>query len=84
VLVVVGDTGAGMTQEFIRTRLFRPFSSTKTSGMGIGSYESSQYVKELGGGIDVQSEVGQGSVVTLSMPMFDMRTGSDLRLAGGA
>ncbi len=84
VLVVVGDTGAGMTQEFIRTRLFRPFSSTKTSGMGIGSYESSQYVKELGGGIDVQSEVGQGSVVTLSMPMFDMRTGSDLRLAHGA
>jgi putative PEP-CTERM system histidine kinase len=84
VQVVVGDTGAGMTQEFIRTRLFRPFSSTKTSGMGIGSYESSQYIKELGGGIDVKSEVGQGSVVTLSMPMFDMRTGSDLRLADGA
>ena len=34
------------------TRLFKPFSSTKTTGMGIGSYESFQYVRELGGRID--------------------------------
>ncbi|MDP1902417.1 MAG: PEP-CTERM system histidine kinase PrsK [Rubrivivax sp.] len=81
-LVVVGDTGAGMSQEFIHTRLFRPFNSTKSSGMGIGSYESAQYIKELGGGIEVKSEVGQGSVVTLAMPLFDLRTASDLRLTG--
>ena len=84
VLVEVGDTGAGMTQEFIQTRLFRPFNSTKGSGMGIGSYESFQYIKELGGTIDVKSEVGQGSVVTLLMPLFDLRTGSDLRAQGAA
>ena len=81
-MVVVGDTGAGMSQEFMQNRLFRPFSSTKTSGMGIGSYESFQYVKELGGSIDVKSEVGQGTVVTLLLPLFDLRAGSDLRLAG--
>ncbi len=84
VLVEVGDTGAGMTQEFIQTRLFRPFNSTKGSGMGIGSYESFQYIKELGGTIDVKSEVGQGSVVSLLMPLFDLRTGSDLRAQGAA
>ena len=78
----VGDTGAGMSAEFIQHRLFRPFSSTKTSGMGIGSYESFQYVKELGGSIDVKSELGQGTMVTLLLPLFDLRTGTDLRAPG--
>jgi signal transduction histidine kinase len=84
-MVVVSDTGAGMSQEFIRTQLFRPFNSTKRSGMGIGAYESFQYIKELGGSIDVKSEVGQGTEVTLLVPLFDLRTSTDLRLqAGGA
>ncbi len=83
-LVEVGDTGAGMSAEFIQHRLFRPFNSTKTSGMGIGSYESFQYVKELGGSIDVKSELGKGTVVTLRMPLFDLRTGTDLRAPGVA
>ena len=81
--VVVGDNGAGMSQEFVQSRLFRPFSSTKSSGMGIGSYESFQYVKELGGSIDVKSELGQGTVMTLLLPLFDLRAGSDLHTAGG-
>ena len=83
-MVVVTDTGTGMSPEFIQNRLFRPFSSTKSNGMGIGSYESFQYVKELGGSIDVKSELGQGSAVTLLLPLFDLRAGSDLRLPGDA
>ena len=81
-MVEVGDTGVGMSPEFIQHRLFRPFNSTKTSGMGIGSYESFQYIKELGGSIDVKSELGQGTVVTLLLPLFDLRTGTDLREPG--
>ena len=84
VMVEVGDTGTGMSPEFIQTRLFRPFNSTKSSGMGIGSYESFQYVKELGGSIEVKSELGQGSAVTLLLPLFDLRTATDLRLPGAA
>ena len=80
-LVEVGDTGAGMSPEFIQSRLFRPFNSTKISGMGIGSYESFQYVKELGGSIDVKSELGRGTVVTLLLPLLDLRTETDLRPA---
>lgn len=80
VSVEIGDTGAGMSAEFIQSRLFRPFNSTKTSGMGIGSYESFQYVKELGGSIDVKSDLGRGTVVTLVLPLFDLRTASDLRM----
>jgi putative PEP-CTERM system histidine kinase len=78
----VGDTGAGMTPEFVQTRLFKPFSSTKASGMGIGSYESFHYIKELGGQINVDSEVGRGTVVTVALPLFDANKRSDLEMTG--
>ncbi|MEO7007828.1 MAG: XrtA/PEP-CTERM system histidine kinase PrsK, partial [Caldimonas sp.] len=71
--VVVGDTGCGMTQEFIHTRLFKPFSTTKAGGLGIGALESFQYLRELGGRIDVESEVDRGTVVTIVLPLFDTR-----------
>ncbi|MBL8362493.1 MAG: PEP-CTERM system histidine kinase PrsK [Rubrivivax sp.] len=74
VIVEVGDTGAGMSEEFVRTRLFRPFSTTKGSGMGIGSFESAQYVRELGGSIDVDSRPGAGTTMIVVLPLFE--TGS--------
>ena len=48
-VIEIADTGIGMKPEFIRDRLFKPFETTKTAGMGIGVYESSQYVTSLGG-----------------------------------
>jgi putative PEP-CTERM system histidine kinase len=78
VRVEVGDTGCGMTDEFVRTQLFRPFSSTKASGMGIGSFESAQYIRELGGSIDVASRPGEGTVFTVLLPAFEASPGSDL------
>ncbi len=69
--IVVGDTGAGMTQEFIRERLFKPFQSTKQAGMGIGAYESFQYVQELGGRIEVDSEPDKGTTVKMLLPLFE-------------
>lgn len=76
--IVVKDTGQGMTQDFIRDRLFKPFQTTKQGGMGIGAYESFQYVQELGGKIEVQSEVNQGTTVTLLLPLFETQKNSDL------
>lgn len=78
VKIEIGDSGAGMTEEFIQTRLFKPFNTTKRSGMGVGTYESHQYVRELGGSIGVASEVGQGTLVTVLLPLFDRQHGSDL------
>lgn len=78
VLIEVGDTGAGMSEEFIHSRLFKPFNSTKRNGMGVGSYESHQYVRELGGSITVASEPGNGTVMTVHLPLFDRSEGSDL------
>jgi C4-dicarboxylate-specific signal transduction histidine kinase len=37
-----------MSAAFIREQLFKPFQTTKASGMGIGAYEAQQYVQELG------------------------------------
>jgi putative PEP-CTERM system histidine kinase len=76
--VVVGDSGAGMTAEFVQTSLFRPFSTTKASGMGIGAYESYRYVRELGGAIDVDSGVGRGTVIAITLPLFDAHERSDV------
>jgi len=78
VMIEIGDTGTGMTQEFMQTRLFKPFNSTKPAGMGVGTFECFQYVRELGGRIDVESEPGRGTVVTVRLPLFDRTQGSDL------
>lgn len=78
-ILEVGDTGHGMSQEFIRERLFKPFQSTKAAGMGIGAYESSQYIRELGGEMQVDSEPGQGTRMTVVLPLFASHVESDLR-----
>lgn len=74
-LVQVSDTGHGMTPEFLRERLFKPFQTTKPAGMGIGAYESFQYVHELGGKVLVDSEVDVGTQVSLLLPLFETGPG---------
>ena len=76
--VEIGDTGQGMSEEFVRTRLFKPFSSTKGSGMGIGSYESAQYIRELGGSLEVDSREGRGTVLTVLLPLLEVGQSAEL------
>ena len=68
-VIEIADTGCGMSERFVRDRLFRPFESTKAAGMGIGTYETEQYVKELGGRIDVESREARGTVVRVKLPL---------------
>jgi len=69
VLISVADTGTGMTPEFVRNRLFRPFDSTKGSqGMGIGVHQAREFVRKMGGDLRVESEVNRGTIVTLTIP----------------
>ncbi|HEX7455163.1 MAG TPA: XrtA/PEP-CTERM system histidine kinase PrsK [Gallionella sp.] len=77
-LVEVSDTGGGMSPEFVRERLFKPFQTTKQAGMGIGAYESFQYVQELGGKIQVDSTPNVGTRVKMLLPLFNIPRGSDL------
>ncbi|WP_150290417.1 XrtA/PEP-CTERM system histidine kinase PrsK [Sphingobium estronivorans] len=63
------DQGRGMTAEFIRRELFKPFSSSKAGGFGIGAFEARALAQAMGGRIDVESKPGVGSRFTLSLPL---------------
>ena len=65
----VVDDGVGMSEQFIRERLFRPFESTKNMGMGIGTYESREYVRQLGGEILVESQEDAGTTFVVRLPL---------------
>lgn len=68
--VMIEDTGTGMDQDFIDTRLFKPFDTTKgNAGMGIGAYDAKTYIESIGGKISVQSEPGKGSCFTLAFTL---------------
>jgi signal transduction histidine kinase len=57
-----------MSPEFVRERLFKPFQTTKSTGMGIGVYESAQYVSRIGGEVRIDSAPGAGTQVRVRLP----------------
>ncbi len=68
VAIRVIDHGAGMTPEFVRTNLFRPFASTKDGGFGIGAYQTRQLAEAMRGTLRVDSRPGEGTTFTLDLP----------------
>ena len=67
--VKITDAGCGMSEDFVREKLFRPFQTTKRSGMGVGAYETAQYVKEIGGRIEAASRLGAGTTIKVILPL---------------
>ena len=65
IAIEVIDRGHGMSAEFVRTRLFQPFASTKNSGFGIGAYEARSLIQAMGGRLEVESRPGDGTRFTL-------------------
>lgn len=73
----IEDNGCGISDEFVKHHLFRPFKTTKgNAGMGIGVYESKEYIESLGGSISVTSQVGEGTLFSILLP----RTTTDYSL----
>ena len=68
-VISISDTGEGMSEEFIRERLFKPFETTKSAGMGIGVFESREYITELGGKLEVASAPGEGTIFNVILPL---------------
>ena len=64
----VRDNGRGITSEFLRKELFHPFHTTKTDGLGIGLFQVKRIVEAHGGRIDVESEPGKGTTVSVWLP----------------
>jgi putative PEP-CTERM system histidine kinase len=64
----VSDGGCGMSDDFVKNQLFKPFRTSKEKGLGIGLYQSKQIIEAHDGRIEVRSEVGKGSVFTIRLP----------------
>ncbi|MBO9581271.1 MAG: PEP-CTERM system histidine kinase PrsK [Sphingobium sp.] len=67
-VIGVIDRGCGMTEAFIRDELFRPFSSTKAGGFGLGMHEVRLLVAAMGGTLTVESAPGKGTCFTICLP----------------
>jgi signal transduction histidine kinase len=67
VRVAVSDSGSGITP-VDRARLFEPLFSTKVVGVGLGLAICKSFTEANGGTISVETEVGKGTTVTVTLP----------------
>lgn len=74
VAIEVVDSGEGMSSEFIRSQLFKPFASSKDGGFGIGAYEARSLAVAMNGRLEVESKEGAGSRFTLILPLASQMT----------
>ncbi|MFO1056644.1 MAG: XrtA/PEP-CTERM system histidine kinase PrsK [Dongiaceae bacterium] len=72
-VVEIEDDGPGMSADFIQDQLFRPFSSTKADGLGIGAYQCRELTRELNGQLTVRSTPGKGTCMRVTLPAADLR-----------
>jgi two-component system, NtrC family, sensor histidine kinase HydH len=75
--ISVHDTGPGISQKVIKN-LFVPFFTTKEKGTGLGLAISQSIVQNAGGNIHVQTQAGQGTKFTISLPAADESLGTPL------
>ncbi|MBE7415660.1 MAG: GAF domain-containing protein [Deltaproteobacteria bacterium] len=69
VMVRISDTGSGIPKSLLEKGLFRPFTTTKKNGFGVGLYHCKAVMEAHGGHIEVESEEGAGTVFTLRFPL---------------
>ena len=69
VIIKVTDTGCGMSADFIKRSLFRPFQTTKKNGLGIGMFQSKMIVEAHGGRLAAESVPGRGTTFTIMLPI---------------
>ena len=76
--IIIQDTGIGVPKENL-SRLFEPFFSTKSAGLGLGLAMTRRVVEEHGGKVDFQSLEGKGSTIAISLPVQYIVKGQDSR-----
>lgn len=67
--IEIVDSGTGMTPEFVRNGLFKPFVSSKDGGFGIGAFEAREMIRSVGGSLMVESREGLGTRFVVSLPL---------------
>lgn len=73
----VADQGCGMSPEFLHRSLFRPFQTTKKTGLGIGMFQSKMIVEAHRGRIAVSSEPGKGTTFQVFLPASSLSPPAD-------
>jgi len=68
-VVEVEDDGPGMSSDFVRRRLFRPFQTMKPEGVGLGLYTARRILRHHRGDVEVKSAEGEGTRVRLFLPL---------------
>ena len=81
VSIAVIDRGCGMDADFVRSRLFEPFASTKPGGFGVGAFEARSLVQAMGGRLTVDSRPGEGSRFTIHLAAADQRRAQSRKTA---
>lgn len=66
--LVISDTGSGMTEERVK-KIFEPFNTAKTRGLGLGMPYAKKLIEEHGGKIMVESKLGEGTRVWIDLPV---------------
>ena len=69
-VIDITDSGPGMTPEFIRDELFRPFGTAKPDGTGIGAWQAREILREAGGDLVVLSHLGAGTTMRVTLPLL--------------
>jgi len=66
--VTIADTGAGIAPEILR-QVAKPFFTTKAQGSGLGLFLSRRLLESVGGSLEIESQVGQGTRCRVSLPL---------------
>jgi signal transduction histidine kinase len=77
VMIAVSDTGDGISEKDM-AKIFKPFFTTKVKGTGLGLSIIKGIVERHGGGIKLESAVGEGTTVTLVLPLTQDGPGADV------
>lgn len=70
IVIAIQDNGHGMSEQFVQERLFKPFESTKSAGMGVGVFECKEYIRELGGKLEVSTQESVGTTFYIFLRPF--------------
>ena len=84
-VLTVSDTGVGMSQEFLQESLFKSFSQENplATGTGLGMSLVAELIKEFGGQIEVTSKKGEGTTMTVTIPLDVPKTSTAFEVDSG-
>lgn len=71
-IIRITDFGKGISKENLQRFGSKGFSHGKTDGNGLGVYYAKRFVEDLGGRFEVQSEIGKGTSISLSLPLAEI------------